>query len=108
MTKYQLDLLNIDSTHPGLRELLSDDGLFSVRRTNKQFSRLPVDLTLEQTVNADAASRMTGYTASTNSYSGRLRWSVTKGGRAALISALYQMAGIEKSSDIKNSPSRIK
>ena len=59
-------------------------------------------------MNADAASRMTGYTASTNSYSGRLRWSVTKGGRAALISALYQMAGIEKSSDIKDSPSRIK
>lgn len=57
MSRYQLDLMNLPATHPGLKEMLAD-GLFSIRRTDNQFSRLPVDLTLEQTVNADAASRM--------------------------------------------------
>ena len=33
LTKFQLDLLNIDDTHPGLREIL-EKGVFSVRRTS--------------------------------------------------------------------------
>ena len=73
MSKYQLDLMNLPATHPGLKEMLAA-GLFSIRRTIIQFSRLPVDLTLEQTINADADSRMTGYTAATNNYSARIRW----------------------------------
>jgi hypothetical protein len=55
LAKYQLDFMNIDSTHPGLRELLELGG-FSIRRTENQFARVPVDL--EQTVNRDAASRL--------------------------------------------------
>ena len=58
LTKFQLDLLNVEDSHPGLRYLL-DQGVFTVRRTDKAFSRCPVDLTLEQTINADAASRLT-------------------------------------------------
>ena len=58
MAKHQLDLMNLPATHPGLKEILVAE-LFSIWRTDNQFSRLPVDLTLEQTVNADAASRMT-------------------------------------------------
>ena len=98
MSKYQLDLLNITITHPGLKELLIA-GLFSIRRTDNQFSRVPVDLTLEQTINADAASRMTGYTDATNNYSARLRWSATKGARAALIGAMLDMAGLNATGD---------
>jgi len=98
MTKYQLDLLNIEFTHPGLMEMLRQ-GLFSCRRTENQFSRLPIDLTLEQTVNCDASSRQTGFTASTNSYSGRLQWSVTKGTRAALIGVLFDMVGMLRTND---------
>lgn len=97
MAKHQLNLINLPTTHPGLKELLTG-GLFSIRRTNNHFSRLPVDLTLEQTVNADAASRMTGYTAATNNYSARLRWSVTKGSRAAVISAALDLAGMQADS----------
>jgi len=97
MSKHQLDLMNI-TTHPGLKEMLAD-GLFSIRRTDNQFSRISVDLTLEQTVNADAASRMTGYTDSTNSYSARLRWSLIKGARAALITAMLEMTGIRQAND---------
>lgn len=98
MAKHQLDLMNLPTTHPGLKEFLAN-GLFSIRHTNKQFSRLPVDLTMEQTVSADAASRMTGYTAATKNYSARLCWSITKGSRAAIISAALEMVGMQRNND---------
>ncbi len=66
MVLYVLKLINIDITHPGLWEVLLS-GALSVKRTNKPFSRTLVDLTLEQTVTADAASRKCGIDASTNS-----------------------------------------
>lgn len=53
------NMLRMEETHPGI----SDDfvnGILSVRRTERPFSRLPIDLTLEQTINADAASKLTG------------------------------------------------
>ena len=59
MIRYHLNLLNAEHTHPGIINML-EDGAFSVRRTKKSFSRTAVDMTLEQTVNADAASRHRG------------------------------------------------
>lgn len=99
LTKYQLDLMNIDGSHPGLRAIL-EEGAFTVRRTDHQFSRVPVDLTLEQTVNADAASRLTGITSATNSYCARLRWMVTKSTRASFISLVQEMAGLTVKNDV--------
>lgn len=109
MSKYQLDLMNMDDSHPGLRQIL-DKGGFSVRRSSNEFSRIPVDLTLEQTVNADAASRMTGYTSSTNNYSSRVRWSVTKSSRAALANEALSMVDMGNTRDTQTDlhPSRIK
>jgi len=98
LTKFQLDLLNIDGTHPGFRSIL-EDGVFTIRRLPKAFSRSPVDLTLEQTVNADAASRMTGMSSFTNNYSARLRWMLTKSARAAVISSVQEMAGLRGTAD---------
>ena len=99
LTKFQLDLLNMDDTHPGLREILNK-GAFSVRRTEHHFSRLPVDLTLEQTINADAASRLTGITSFTNDYSARLRWMITKATRASFITLLQEMTGLINKEDV--------
>jgi hypothetical protein len=51
---YHDNLLKLNETHPEVyREFKS--GCFSIKRTSKTFSRLPIDLTLEQTVNPDAA-----------------------------------------------------
>lgn len=91
LSKFQLDLVNIDKTHPGLRSLLRN-GAFTVKRAGKSFSRCPVDLTLEQTVNADAASRRTGLSSATNKYSAGLRWMITKSARAAIIAAVQELA----------------
>jgi len=49
MSKYQMDLLNIDTSRPGLCFIL-EAGALTVRRTiGNSFSRCPVGLTLEQT-----------------------------------------------------------
>ena len=97
LTKFQMYLLNIDDTHPGLREFF-EKGVFSVRRTPHQFSRCPVDLTLEQTVKVDAASRQTHLISTTNS--ARLRWMLTKSSRAAFIGMVQEMAGLTTKEDV--------
>ena len=53
---------------------------------------MAIDLTL---VNADTASRLSGYKSSTNNYNSLLRWSITKSSRAALASETLSMTGIE-------------
>lgn len=50
--KYSDNLNNIDETHPGLRDDFKK-GFFGIKRTEKPFSRIPIDLTLEQTIDAD-------------------------------------------------------
>lgn len=60
-------------THPGYKETYSK-GCFSIKRTNKPFSRTAVDLTLEQTINADTANRYVGIACFTNNLSARQRW----------------------------------
>jgi len=70
MVKYHLNLLNVENTHHGISHTLENGGL-TVKRTTKIFVRAPVDLTLEQTVNADAASRLTGIAAFSQSVGAR-------------------------------------
>jgi hypothetical protein len=91
-----------------LRSILNN-GAFTVRRTDHQFSRLPVDLTLEQTVNAHAASRTSGITSVTNSYSTRLRWMTIKSARAAFVSKVQEMIGMTKTEDVTSdlTPARL-
>ena len=42
----------LKETHPAIFQKFKR-GLFSIKRTKKRFSRLSIDLTLEQTINAD-------------------------------------------------------
>jgi len=70
--KYHLNMLNVENTHPGIRQDAGKWGLSSAN-DNKVFARAPVDLTLEQTSNADAASRLTGIAAFSQSVGARKR-----------------------------------
>ncbi len=108
MLLFSLKLLNIDHTHPGLRQVLENGGL-SVRRTHKNFSRAPIDITLEQTVNADAASRRTGIAAFTTNESARRRWMVTRCARSAIVGELMEKTGLKSKEDVSKelSPKRI-
>ncbi|OXU31268.1 hypothetical protein TSAR_012170 [Trichomalopsis sarcophagae] len=58
LVKYYDNLLKVEKTHPGL-EMQFKNEYFGIKRTNKRFSRSPVDLTLEQIVNAAAAKLLT-------------------------------------------------
>ncbi|KAJ8685330.1 hypothetical protein QAD02_021123 [Eretmocerus hayati] len=69
---YHDNLLRVADSNPSL-ELDLQKGLFGIKRTDKPFSRGPVDQTLEQTYNADAAKRLKSVSHFTNSISARER-----------------------------------
>ena len=59
MIRYSLELLNLDLP---LRKMLMNGGL-SVQRSKNHFSRVGIDMALEQTINAEAKSRLKGIIA---------------------------------------------
>ncbi|XP_011858812.1 PREDICTED: uncharacterized protein LOC105556339, partial [Vollenhovia emeryi] len=99
LVKYHHNLCKIDDTHPGLRESFKH-GSFGVKRTDKPFSRQPIDLTLEQTINADAANKLTGILHFTNSIAARQRWCKSHSIRSSIISHILQKTGLTKNQDI--------
>lgn len=109
LVKYHDNLLKIDETHPGLKIAL-EKGSLGVKRTPKPFSRQPIDLTLEQTINADTANKLTGIVNNTNSISARQRWCKSHSIRSTIISHVLQLTGLNKSQDnaADLEPSRIK
>lgn len=102
LLKYYDDLLTVEQKHPQLAEEFKR-GMFGIKRTSNSFSRVPVDLTLEQTVNADAARRLTGITHFTNSISARQRWARSHGLRSTIISYVYDVCGLKKKQDATSS-----
>jgi len=77
VVRYYLNLVNMENSHPGIRHILQNDAL-SVKRSSRSFSRTPFDITLEQTVDADAASSLTGIAAFGRSESAKRRWMITR------------------------------
>ncbi|XP_053595716.1 uncharacterized protein LOC128667953 [Microplitis demolitor] len=75
-------------------------GHFGIQRTDKSFSRQPIDLTLEQTINADAGRRLTGVIHFTNSISARQRWCKSHEIRSTIISHTYEVTGLRKHTDV--------
>lgn len=99
MSVYCDKLMNIENTHPGLLDDCRASFL-GVRRTSKPFSRIPVDLTLEQTINADAASTASGIVNITNSFSARQKWSITHSLRTSVISKVVEFCDLKSPDDI--------
>ena len=100
--------MNVDKTHPGVKQML-EDGVLYIRRTSKSFSRAAVDITLEQTGNADAASRKTGI-AAFGCDSTRRRWMLTRSVRSVIVGKLLAKAGLKSPDDVMKElkPYRIK
>ena len=96
--RYLLNLLNMDESHPGIRQVL-ENGALSVRRSSNSFARNPVDMTLEQTINADAASRLTGISAFQQSIAAKNRWTITRSARTAVVTELLEKAGIHRTEE---------
>ena len=98
MVRYQLNLLDVDNTNPGLRQVL-ENGALTMRRTHKTFSRTAVDLTFEQSIHADAASRHTGISAFSTIDGAKSRWTVTSSARSAIVTSLFEKAGLKACED---------
>ncbi|CAG9822077.1 unnamed protein product [Phaedon cochleariae] len=109
LVQYNENLLSVDETHPGLKDSFLA-GSFGMKRTEKPFSKIPVDLTLEQTINADAARSLTGISPFTNSLTARQRWSISHGMRTAILSHIYDVTGVKRKQDVSKDlmPSRLK
>ena len=80
-------------------------GGFCIRRAGKHFSRCPVDVTLEQTVNRDAASTHIGISAFKDSIKNRQRWTITRSTRGKLLE-MTGLSNLEEASQ-ETKPYRI-
>ena len=99
IVKYHNSLLALEETHSKTFQEYHN-AMFSIKRTTKIFSGSPFDFTLEQTINADAASQGTGITSMTNSISACQRWTEPHLLRATMISYLNEDLNITKREDI--------
>ena len=77
----------LKSADPKFLEMLKN-GVFSIRRTKKNYSRSAINISLEQTVNRDAASAMKGIVAFRNSENAMRRWALTMTQRALAVTEL--------------------
>lgn len=98
ISKYLDQLVNLSETNPDILAQLGN-GALSVRRTAKNFCRSAVDLTLEQTVNANAANKLTGISSFTNSISARQKWSETHSIRTEIVTHLLETLNLVQLSD---------
>ena len=99
LTEYHSKLLKIKGTHPDVEKEFRS-GAFGVRRSGKSFSRSPIDLTLEQTINADAASEKTGISQFTNSISAMQRWAKSHSVSMTILSSLLEDLGLTIKEDV--------
>ena len=95
MTRYALELLNIDES---LKETLRNGG-FSVKRTNNPYSRVGVDMALEQTINAEAKNRLKGIMSFADANTAVNRWVVTNTMRSEIVQNVLVAAGLSPDDD---------
>ena len=92
-------VLKLPETHPEVYKEFQNH-LFGIKRTNKPFSRIPIDLTLEQTRNGDATNQRTGIFSITNSIGARQRWANSHFIRVSIVSQLLDEIGLSKEDDV--------
>lgn len=59
-----------------------------------------MDLSLEQTINADGANKLTGISYMTNSISARQRWCKSHSIKSSVVAFIMEEKGIRKHQDI--------
>ncbi|GFW82656.1 uncharacterized protein TNCV_3492281 [Trichonephila clavipes] len=86
------------------------NGCFGVKRTDKPFSSIPIDLTLETTINAEVARCLSDIAHFTNSLAARQRWTKSYSIRAIIISHVLEVCGLKQLQDVSADlqPNRIK
>ena len=70
-------------------------GAFTTRQTNKPYSRAAIDLTLEQSINRDAASSGTGITHFGNSEKAFRRWCISLSQRSMAVTEMKELSDFQ-------------
>ena len=94
MTYYALELVYIKNETPEVMEALMK-GAFSINRSGNAFAGVPVDMALEQSINAHAKNRLKGIIAYANIDSAVNRWHVTSPMKSEIANALLEYADMK-------------
>ena len=94
MTLFALQLANLKVDNPKVYNVLRN-GAFSVNRTKKPFAAVGIDMSLEQTINADAKSRLKGMLPFADIASAVNRWVVTNATRSSIANQLLEIAELK-------------
>ena len=99
LVKYYDNLIKFSHTHA---EVYKDfeNGWFGVKRIAKSFSSTPIDVTLEQTINTDAASQRLGISLITNFTSAGERWTESYFLRTTILFSLLGTLNLKRKDDI--------
>ena len=96
---YHNNLLKLQNTHPqGYEDF--QNGCFAIKKMPKQFSCVAVDLTLENTINVDAACQRARISALTNSNSLRQTWAQSHSVRVSVISKVFEGMDLSRKEDV--------
>ena len=97
--KYYDSLIKFPNTH---LEVYSgfQNGWFGIKQTAKSFFSTPTDLSLEQTINADASSQRLGITSMTNSISAKQHRAESHFLRITIIPSLLDMLDLKENENV--------
>ena len=101
--------LELNETHSEVYNEFKQ-GWLAIRRNEKPLSSTAIDLTLEQTINAEAASQHLWILSITNSVSARRFWAESHYLRTSIVSTLLEHLGLTKKDDVSQhiKPNKIK
>ena len=101
--------LELNETHSEVYNEFKQ-GWLAIRRNEKPLSSTAIDLTLEQTINAEAASQHLWILSITNSVSARRLWAESHYLRTSIVSTLLEHLGLTKKDDVSQhiKPNKIK
>lgn len=97
--KYVASLITIQQENPSLFKEFTK-GALGIKRNDVNLSRCPVDLVVEQTVNADAENALTGLTHMRNSIGARQRWALSHSMRSKIVTSLLEDVNFHKKDDV--------
>ena len=96
LVRYHDNLSKLSEPHKDVYDEFKKD-CFGIKRTKKDFLRLTIDLTFEQTVNADAASQKIGISYFTNSIQ---QWADSHFVRIEVLSEVLNKLNITTKEDV--------
>ena len=98
MALYSLELRSLPKENPILIEILHNEG-FSVNRTGNSFSGVGVDMTLEQTINAEAKNPLKDIMSYLDIASAVNRSVVTNSMKNQLVNSLLELVDLKHTID---------